>query len=69
VSSINQAIYIFLSLHNLLFPVFATTAANPHESSYATYWDEKRETYLGDLYSIAWMEDSDKVRLHLYMRT
>ncbi|CAB3991059.1 legumain, partial [Paramuricea clavata] len=43
--------------------IFATTAANPHESSYATYWDEKRETYLGDLYSIAWMENSDKSNL------
>lgn len=47
---------------NIYFvPVFATTAANPRESSYATYWNEKRQTYLGDLYSIAWMENSDKV--------
>ena len=43
--------------------IFATTAANPHESSYATYYDDKRETYLGDLYSIAWMENSDKSNL------
>jgi legumain len=40
--------------------VFATTAANPDESSYACYYDEKRETYLGDVYSVMWMEDSDK---------
>lgn len=40
--------------------VFATTAANGHESSYACYWDEKRRTYLGDVYSVNWMEDSDK---------
>ncbi|XP_069493837.1 legumain isoform X2 [Ambystoma mexicanum] len=40
--------------------VFATTAANPHESSYACYYDEKRDTYLGDLYSVSWMEDSDE---------
>ncbi|KAM3918403.1 legumain [Leptodactylus fuscus] len=39
--------------------VYATTAANPHESSYACYYDEKRDTYLGDLYSVSWMEDSD----------
>jgi legumain len=40
--------------------VFATTAANGKESSYACYWDKKRETYLGDVYSVKWMEDSDK---------
>ncbi|KAL2098738.1 hypothetical protein ACEWY4_005218 [Coilia grayii] len=39
--------------------VFATTAANPHESSYACYYDEARDTYLGDWYSVNWMEDSD----------
>ncbi|XP_040915967.1 legumain [Toxotes jaculatrix] len=39
--------------------VFATTAANPHESSYACYYDDQRETYLGDWYSVNWMEDSD----------
>ncbi|XP_028398657.1 legumain-like [Dendronephthya gigantea] len=43
--------------------VFATTAANPRESSYAYYWDNKRDTYLGDLYSISWMENSDKSNL------
>uniref|UniRef100_A0A023GN93 legumain n=1 Tax=Amblyomma triste TaxID=251400 RepID=A0A023GN93_AMBTT len=40
--------------------VYATTAANPDESSYACYWDEKRQTYLGDVYSVNWMEDSDR---------
>ena len=44
-----------------LFTVYATTAANAKESSYACYFDEKRETYLGDVYSVKWMEDSDKV--------
>lgn len=39
--------------------VYATTAANPNESSYACYYDEERSTYLGDWYSINWMEDSD----------
>ncbi|XP_050809269.1 legumain isoform X2 [Gopherus flavomarginatus] len=39
--------------------VYATTAANPRESSYACYYDDKRQTYLGDWYSVNWMEDSD----------
>ncbi|KAM8920896.1 legumain [Pelodytes ibericus] len=39
--------------------VYATTAANGHESSYACYYDALRDTYLGDLYSVSWMEDSD----------
>uniref|UniRef100_A0A667ZRP0 Legumain n=1 Tax=Myripristis murdjan TaxID=586833 RepID=A0A667ZRP0_9TELE len=39
--------------------VYATTAANAHESSYACYYDEQRDTYLGDWYSVNWMEDSD----------
>jgi len=47
--------------HNI--KVFATTAANARESSYACYWDSERQTYLGDVYSIKWMEDSDKVSL------
>ncbi|XP_067682331.1 legumain-like [Haliotis asinina] len=40
--------------------VFATTAANPHESSYACYMDKVRKTFLGDVYSVRWMEDSDR---------
>uniref|UniRef100_A0A674MVU9 legumain n=1 Tax=Takifugu rubripes TaxID=31033 RepID=A0A674MVU9_TAKRU len=44
---------------NMCFSVYATTAANSHESSYACYYDEKRDTYLGDWYSVNWMEDSD----------
>jgi len=39
--------------------VFATTASNPTESSYACYYDDLRQTYLGDVYSVKWMEDSD----------
>lgn len=39
--------------------VYATTAANPNESSYACYYDKERSTYLGDWYSVNWMEDSD----------
>lgn len=40
--------------------IYATTAANGQESSYACYWDKKRRTYLGDVYSIKWLQDSDK---------
>ncbi|XP_054710296.1 legumain-like [Uloborus diversus] len=43
--------------------VYATTAANSEESSYACYYDEQRDTYLGDTYSVKWMEDSDKEEL------
>ncbi|XP_077531675.1 legumain-like [Haemaphysalis longicornis] len=43
--------------------VYATTAANPSESSYACYYDDLRETYLGDVYSVNWMEDSDRENL------
>ena len=50
-----------ISFFCLMVSVFATTAANPHESSYACYYDSKRHTYLGDVYSVKWMEDSDKV--------
>jgi legumain len=39
--------------------IYSTTASNPEESSYACYYDAKRQTYLGDLYSVNWMEDSD----------
>jgi legumain len=41
--------------------VFAVTAADPHESSYACYYDNVRQTYLGDVFSVMWMEDSEKV--------
>lgn len=50
---------MFLNLTNNI-NVFATTAADKDESSYACYFDDKRETYLGDVYSVKWMEDSDK---------
>jgi len=41
------------------YNIFATTASNAVESSYACYYDATRQTYLGDLYSVNWMEDSD----------
>uniref|UniRef100_S4RHV7 Legumain n=1 Tax=Petromyzon marinus TaxID=7757 RepID=S4RHV7_PETMA len=43
--------------------VYATTAANSEESSYACYYDDERQTYLGDVYSVNWMEHSDQADL------
>ncbi|XP_001624969.3 legumain [Nematostella vectensis] len=43
--------------------VYATTASSYNESSYACYFDQKRRTYLGDVYSVKWMENSDKANL------
>merc|ERR1712198_638663 len=37
--------------------VFATTASNATTSSYACYFDKARKTFLGDVYSIKWLED------------
>lgn len=48
--------------------MYATTAANPDESSYACYLDSQLETYLGDCYSVNWMENVDKVRGHTVLR-
>jgi len=45
------------------FSVYATTAANAKESSYACYLDKHLDTYLGDLYSVNWMENSDVANL------
>ena len=39
--------------------IFATTAATAWQSSYAFYFDAQRKTYLGDEYSVRWLEDSD----------
>ncbi|CAM9583202.1 legumain [Lampetra fluviatilis] len=44
--------------------VYATTAAGTNEPSYACYYDDDRETYLGDVYSVKWMEDSDSEDLY-----
>lgn len=40
--------------------IFATTASNATTSSYACYYSEKFQTYLGDVYSVKWLEDSDR---------
>jgi legumain len=36
--------------------IFATTAADATHSSYAIYYDETLHTYLGDVYSVNWMQ-------------
>ena len=41
--------------------VYVTTSANPNEDSYACYYDKERQIYLGDVYSVNWMENSDAV--------
>jgi len=45
--------------------IYATTASNGTTSSYACYYDDKLKTYLGDVYSVKWMEDSDKENLEI----
>ncbi|XP_050686885.1 legumain-like [Eriocheir sinensis] len=40
--------------------VYAVSAANATESSYACYFDNKLYTFLGDVFSIKWMEDTDR---------
>ena len=41
--------------------VYVTTATNAKESSQACYYDNHLATYLGDVYSIKWMENVDQV--------
>jgi len=38
--------------------IFATTAANPSQPSYAYYYNDTLSTYMADEYSIRWMQDS-----------
>ncbi|XP_058227716.1 vacuolar-processing enzyme isoform X1 [Rhododendron vialii] len=50
--------------------IYATTASNPAESSFASYCPDNYPdveiygTCLGDVYSVSWMEDSDNNDLH-----
>lgn len=43
--------------------VFAVTAANAEEPSWACYMDQELHTLLGDVFSVKWMEDSDMENL------
>lgn len=40
--------------------IYATTASDADSSSYACYWDDSRQVYLGDVYSVNWMEDTEQ---------
>jgi legumain len=55
------------SMFDTLLPkninIFAMTAANATESSYACYYDPELQTYLGDEYSVYWLEDSDRTSI------
>eukprot|EP00118_Oscarella_pearsei_P024721 m.306657 g.306657 ORF g.306657 m.306657 type:complete len:448 (+) comp41456_c0_seq1:930-2273(+) len=42
---------------------YVVTASNSSQSSYACYFDKLRKTYLGDVFSVKWMENEDKMRL------
>ncbi len=44
--------------------IWAITAANAHQSSYAYYYDTDIGTYLGDEFSIRWLEDSESEQLN-----
>lgn len=39
--------------------IYGATAATPDQSSYACYYDDSRQTYLGDEWSVSWIEDSE----------
>lgn len=50
---------MFVNLLPTDINIYATTASSPTTSSYACYFDNKRRTYLGDVYSVNWMENTD----------
>jgi legumain len=54
---------MFETLLNTTINIYATTAANSTESSYACYYDDTIQNYLGDVYSVNWIEDSDRKSL------
>ncbi|XP_042145033.1 legumain-like [Ixodes scapularis] len=63
-----EACYSGSMFENLLpddINVYATTAANSDEKSYACYWDDSRKTFLGNLYSVNWMKHSDREGLDM----
>ncbi|XP_069947483.1 legumain [Cherax quadricarinatus] len=56
------------SLFQKLLPddieVYALSASGPNEPSYACYEDSTRHTFLGDVFSVKWMEDTDVENLN-----
>lgn len=55
---------MFSSLLRKDYNILAMTAANSTQSSYACYFDKTLETYLGDVFSVNWMQNSDKSNLN-----
>ncbi|XP_068244237.1 legumain-like [Palaemon carinicauda] len=51
------------SMYDGIYPdnigFYVTTSADPTESSYACYFDDLRDTYIGDRFGCCWMENSD----------
>jgi len=43
--------------------VFAVTASNAKESSWGCYFNKTMKTALGDVFSVKWMEDTDRVNV------
>jgi glycosylphosphatidylinositol transamidase (GPIT) subunit GPI8 len=43
--------------------IYATSASTPTQPSYACYYDSTWETYLGDCYSVNWLQDSDAANM------
>ncbi|GFT62299.1 legumain [Nephila pilipes] len=61
-----EACYAGSMFENILptyLNVYATVSAGSGRASHACYYDNFRKTYLGDSYSVGWMEDSDKKTL------
>ena len=56
---------MFSNILNDNMNIYATTASTPYESSYACYLDETRNTYLGDCYSVHWLENSSPRNIFL----
>ncbi|KAL0238473.1 hypothetical protein GEMRC1_012946 [Eukaryota sp. GEM-RC1] len=53
------SMYVDWSAEMAKMNVYAVSAATPFESSYAYYYDSVIGTYLGDLFSITYMEEID----------
>lgn len=45
--------------------IYGLTASTPYESSYACYYSYSRETYLGDCFSVNWLQNSMPMRIKL----
>jgi legumain len=50
---------MFNGLLNSSWNIYATTAATPTESSWGCYYDAFLNNYLGDVYSVNWLQNSD----------